>query len=168
MDLIFENLVEEKDTKGVDVDAQWLDEALAEAALAGRLGNVPVGAVIVQDGRIIARAVNSRESCHDATAHAELLAIREAGRTLGSWRLERATLYVTMEPCLMCAGAILQSRLARVVYGASEPKTGAHQSRYRVFDGETVRVEQHQAKAEACAAVMTSFFEKTRRRRSER
>jgi tRNA(adenine34) deaminase len=166
VDSFFENLVEKTTTDGVDVDAQWLDMALGLARQAGRLGNVPVAAIVVHDGRAVGFGVNTRESCHDASAHAEIEAIRSAGQKLGSWRLEDATLYVTVEPCLMCAGAILQSRLRRVVYGASEPKTGAHQSRYRIFDGEPIQVEQQINRQHACAAVMTSFFDHTRARRS--
>jgi len=168
VDLLFENLVEKKDINGVDVDAQWLDEAVNFAAQAGRLGNVPVGAVVVIDGKAIGYGVNLRETCHDASAHAEIVAIRAAGRTLGRWRLDGATLYVTVEPCLMCSGAILQSRLSRVVYGAMEPKTGAHQSQHRVFDGHPVCIEQHPGMASVCGAVMTAFFDQTRQRRSNR
>jgi tRNA(adenine34) deaminase len=164
---LFENPVEKKTTVGVD-DAFWLSEALQLAEQAGRLGNVPVGAVIVVEGRVAGRGVNLRETCCDASAHAELIAIREAGRALESWRLEGATLYVTLEPCLMCAGAILQSRIARVVYGATEPKTGAHVSRHRVLDADTIAVEQHPGLAEACAELMTRFFEDVRERRNPR
>jgi tRNA(adenine34) deaminase len=149
-------------------DGAWLALALSLAQQAGRLGNVPVGAVLVASGEVIGLGVNLRESCPDVSAHAELMALRAAGQRAQAWRFDEATLYVTVEPCLMCAGAILQARVQRVVYGATEPKTGAHQSRYRVFDGEHTCIEQNLAWAEPCAAVMTSFFEATRalRRRS--
>lgn len=166
VDSFFENLVEKTTTDGVDIDAQWLDQAIELARQAGRLGNVPVAAVVVLAGQRIGLGVNTRETCCDASAHAEIEAIRDAGRKLGSWRLDEATLYVTVEPCLMCAGAILQSRIKRVVYGAAEAKTGAHRSRYRVFDGEPICVEQQMNRQQACAEVMTQFFDLTRNRRS--
>ena len=99
--------------------------ALAEAQIAYELGETPVGAVIVRDGAIIAKAHNLRESKRDATAHAELLAIRQANQVLGGWRLTRCTLYVTLEPCPMCAGAIVQARIPHLVFGAHDKKSGA-------------------------------------------
>jgi len=102
-----------------------MDEALAEAQAAADLGDVPIGAVVVSDGRIIARAHNRRECLRDPTAHAEIDALREAARTLGGWRLAGCTLYVTLEPCVMCAGALVQARVTRLVYGAADPKAGA-------------------------------------------
>lgn len=106
--------------------ASFMAEALAQARWAGSLGEVPIGAVVVKDGQIIARAHNRREELHDATAHAEVLAIREAGRLLGGWRLLGCTLYVTIEPCPMCAGALWQSRVEHLVYGAPDPKAWAN------------------------------------------
>jgi len=100
-------------------------EALAEARLAYAEGEVPVGAVVVVNGEIIARAHNRREALNDASAHAEMLALREAAQRLGDWRLNQATLYVTMEPCPMCAGALVQFRVGRVVYGVDDPRAGA-------------------------------------------
>ena len=99
--------------------------ALAEARKAAEKGEVPVGAVIVQADKVLARAHNLREQEQDATAHAELLAIRQACRELGQWRLEDTTLYVTLEPCAMCAGALVLARVRRLVYGAEDPKAGA-------------------------------------------
>ncbi len=99
--------------------------ALAEAQLAYDLGETPIGAVIVRDGAIIAKAHNLRETRREATAHAELLAIRQANQVLGGWRLTRCTLYVTLEPCPMCAGAIVQARIPSLVFGAYDPKAGA-------------------------------------------
>lgn len=118
---------------GVDEDLRWMDEALAEARAAAGRGEVPVGAVVVRDGRVVGRGSNGKEA-GDPTAHAELVALRDAARQCGDWRLETATLYSTLEPCLMCAGAILQARVGRVVYGASDPKFGAVESRLRAFD----------------------------------
>ncbi len=106
-------------------------EALEQARQASKRGEVPVGAVIVREGAVISRAHNTREHSKDATAHAEVLAIRSASRCVGDWRLTEATLYVTLEPCPMCAGAIVLARIPRVVYAASEPKFGAAGS---VFD----------------------------------
>ena len=99
--------------------------ALDEARAAARAGEVPVGAVVVVDGRVIARAHNRRETDKDPTAHAEILALREAARVLGDWHLETATLYVTLEPCFMCAGALVNARLGSLVFGALDPKAGA-------------------------------------------
>jgi tRNA(adenine34) deaminase len=146
-------------------DDRWFALALSLAEQAGRLGNVPVGAVLVTQGRVTGLGMNLRESCPDVSAHAEVMALREAGQRSGAWRHDDATLYVTVEPCLMCAGAIMQARVKRVVYGAVEPKTGAHQSRYRVFDGESTCIEQNLAWAAPCADVMSGFFEATRARR---
>ena len=102
-----------------------MGQALVEAQAAADLGDVPIGAVVVRDGRIIARARNRREYSRDPTAHAEIEALREAARALGGWRLSDCTLYVTLEPCVMCAGALVQARLTRLVYGATDPKAGA-------------------------------------------
>ncbi|MGB9780442.1 tRNA adenosine(34) deaminase TadA [Caldanaerobacter sp.] len=104
---------------------KFMEEALKEAKKSFELGEVPVGAVIVKDGEIIARGHNQKESSNDATAHAEIIAIREACKRLGSWRLEDCSLYVTMEPCPMCAGAIVEARIKRVYIGTESPKTGA-------------------------------------------
>src|SRR5512146_1409043 len=103
----------------------WMREALALAREAGERGEVPVGAVAVLEGRVVGRGANARESAHDPTAHAELLAIQDAARTLGRWRLSGVTLVVTLEPCAMCAGAMVLARIDRLVYGASDPKAGA-------------------------------------------
>ena len=108
------------------VHRQWMKKALALAQAAGEAGEVPVGAVIVDDGgNLIAEAANRKERDRDPTAHAEILAIRTAGKFLGDWHLNQCTLYVTLEPCPMCAGAIVLARLKLLVYGANDPKTGA-------------------------------------------
>jgi len=106
-------------------DHFFMGEALREARAASARGEVPIGAVVVHDGRIIARAANQVEMLKDATAHAEMLALTQAENALGDWRLDGCTLYVTKEPCPMCAGAVLQTRVARVVFGAADPKSGA-------------------------------------------
>ena len=113
-------------------DTDYMHEALAEARLAAEAGEMPVGCVIVRDGAIIARAHNECEALGDATAHAELLAIRRASAACGDWRLNRCTLYVTLEPCPMCAGAIVQARVGRLVYGAADPGQGCAGSLYRI------------------------------------
>ena len=113
-------------------DADFMREALREAEAAAREGELPVGCVIVKDGAIIARAHNACEAKRDATSHAELLAIRQASAACGDWRLYRCTLYVTLEPCPMCAGAIMQARVGRLVYGAANPEQGCAGSLYRI------------------------------------
>ena len=107
------------------LDYQWMSEALTQARQAMQHGDIPVGAVIVHDGCIIGRGQNRREIDKDPTAHAEILALRQAGSCLGSWRLTEAVMYVTLEPCAMCAAALVQARLARVIYGADDPPLGA-------------------------------------------
>jgi tRNA(adenine34) deaminase len=106
-------------------DREAMEEALRLAAEAARAGEVPVGAVAVCDGRVVGRGVNAREATRDPTAHAELLAVQAAARELGRWRLTGVTLYVTLEPCAMCAGALVLARIDRLVYGAADPKAGA-------------------------------------------
>jgi tRNA(adenine34) deaminase len=118
--------------KNDDRDEQWMRAAIAEARLAEARGEVPVGAVIVHEGQIIGRGHNERESSQDPTAHAEMIAIREAARALGSWRLIDTTLYVTLEPCPMCAGALVNARVPRVVWGCNDPKAGATETLYKI------------------------------------
>src|SRR3954451_5715354 len=115
-------------------DARMMRLALALAGEALALGEVPVGSVVACQGRVIAQAFNLRETLSDPTAHAERLALTLAGRSLGSWRLDACTLFVTLEPCPMCAGAIVQARISEVVYGASDPKAGACRILYRLLD----------------------------------
>ncbi len=139
--------------------------ALAEARAALQENEVPVGAIIVHQGKIIAQAHNQREQLRDPTAHAEMIAITQAAESLGSWRLEECTLYVTLEPCPMCAGAILQARIPQVVFGASDPKAGAVHSLFRLLDDERLN---HRAAvvpsilAEPCGAILSEFFQKQR------
>ncbi len=106
-------------------DEAWMHQALAEAALAPSHGDVPIGAVAVREGVVIGRGHNRREADADPTAHAEMIALRQAAASSGSWRLSRVTLYCTLEPCPMCAGALVQARLHRLVYGADDAKAGA-------------------------------------------
>ncbi len=116
-------------------DRKWMEIALQEADAAALHGDVPIGAAIVtEDGRLLSRQHNRREIDSDPTAHAEILALREAAQTRGHWRLHDCTLYVTLEPCAMCAGALVNARLGRLVYGAQDPKAGAIESLYRLGD----------------------------------
>lgn len=144
----------------------WMDEALAEARAAEAHDDVPVGAVVVRDGQIIARAHNERERRQDPTAHAEMLAVRAAAEVVGSWRLERCVLYVSLEPCAMCAGAVVLARVPVLVYGATDPKAGAVGSLMDLARDERLN---HRAtvvggiRADECAGVLTRFFHRRRR-----
>lgn len=147
-------------------DERWMRRALDEARRAPDHGDVPVGCVIVRDGEVIAGARNERELRQDPTAHAEVLAIRDAALALGGWRLVGCTLYVTLEPCTMCAGAILQARPERVVWGAAEPATGASGSAIDVFRDARlptrIPVESGVLAGES-AALLRAFFAERRR-----
>jgi tRNA(adenine34) deaminase len=143
----------------------WMQEALEEAKKAEAIGEVPIGAVIVRDGQIIARGHNLRETSRDPTAHAEMIAIRAASEALGAWRLLGCTLYVTLEPCPMCAGAIVQSRIPTVVYGTPDPKAGCAGTLMNLLQEERFnhRVELISGiLQDRCAQVLTDFFRKLR------
>jgi tRNA(adenine34) deaminase len=142
-------------------DETWMGLALDAARSAGAAGEVPVGAIVVVDGAVIATAANRREADADPTAHAEVLALRAAAAALGTWRLTSATLVVTLEPCAMCAGAILHARLHRVVYGARDPKAGADGSVLQVlnFPQSNHKLEVVEGiSADACATLLRDFF----------
>ena len=149
-------------------DEDFMKEAIEEAKKAEELNEVPIGAVIVIDGEIVARAHNLRESEQNAVAHAELLAINQACRDLGSWRLENSTLYVTLEPCPMCAGAIILSRVKRVVYGAVDPKGGCAGTLMNLLDDARFN---HQSEVtpgvleRECGQMLSDFFRKIRERK---
>jgi tRNA(adenine34) deaminase len=151
-----------------DEHEQYMEDALKMAEKAAALGDIPAGAVIVHGDRIIARGYNTREASEDATGHAEIMAIREASEVLGSWRLLDCNLYVTLEPCLMCAGAIIQARLRRVIFGAYDPKSGMAGSVANVFDlPANHRVEViGGVLQERCGDVLRDFFAKRRRDKS--
>ena len=144
-----------------------MSQAFGMAHRVAESGNVPVGAVVVIDGKVVARAGNLRESLQDPTAHAELLVLRDASQRIGRWRLDEATVFVTLEPCAMCASALVQARVKKVVYAATEPKTGAHQSVLRLFDGSATEVVQDASSASESAEMLARFFQDLRRRERE-
>jgi len=147
-------------------DDYFMGEALRQAAKAYEADEVPVGAVIVREGRVIARAFNQVELLKDATAHAEMLALTQAEEVMGDWRLTDCTLYVTKEPCPMCAGAIVHTRLARVVFGVSDPKAGAAGSAMNLLQFPTLnhRCEVTAGVCETdCRALLQNFFAAQRR-----
>jgi tRNA(adenine34) deaminase len=148
-----------------DVDQAYMQQALALASHAAELGEVPVGALIVQQGVVIGRGWNQPISGHDPTAHAEIMAIRDAAATISNYRLVDATLYVTIEPCSMCAGAIVHARLSRLVFGASEPKAGVAASNGCFFDGPHLNHKialTGGVMAEECSATISQFFQARR------
>ena len=149
-------------------DREFMRLALEEAQKAATLGEVPIGAVLVFEGEVIARAHNLRETTQNATTHAELMVIQEACAKIGSWRLEETTLYVTLEPCPMCAGAILQSRIPRIVYGARDIKAGCVDSLYRLLNDARFNHECEVTEgilAEECGQILTDFFRALRERK---
>ncbi len=142
-------------------DERWMRQALHEAAAAEERGEVPVGAVVVRENRVIGRGHNQRETLKDPTAHAEMLALTSAAAAVGDWRLSDCALYVTLEPCAMCAGAIVLARVRRVVYGATDPKAGACETLYRLLTdprlNHTVEIGTP-VLADECAAILRRFF----------
>lgn len=149
-------------------DAYWMGKAIREAAKAAARDEVPIGAVIVRDGAVIGRGHNLREGSNDPSAHAEMIAIRQAARRSSNWRLTGATLYVTLEPCLMCMGAIILARLERVVFGCYDPKGGAAGSLYDLSADPRLN---HQVRLspgvcqEECGTMLSDFFRDLRRRK---
>ncbi len=150
------------------IDEKYMREAIRQAKKAYKLDETPIGCVIVYDGKIIGRGYNRRNTDKSPLAHAEISAIRKASKKLGDWRLEECTLYVTLEPCQMCAGAIIQSRVTRVVVGCMNPKAGCAGSVLNLLD---VKAFNHQAELttgvleEECSALMTGFFRELRERK---
>lgn len=147
-----------------------MQEALREAQKAFTKGEVPIGAVLVKEGKIIARAHNLRETLCDATAHAEILALSAGSKVTGSWRLTETTLFVTLEPCPMCAGALVQARVKRLVYGAPDPKAGAAGTLYNLVDdprfNHRLKVASGVLRGE-CAGILKEFFRGLRDGRQE-
>ena len=145
-------------------DELFMQKALAEAAVAAEKGEIPVGAVIVKNGEILCATHNLCEELHDATAHAERLAISEAGRLTGSWRLSDCTLYVTLEPCPMCTGAAINSRISRIVYAAKDPRAGACESLVKLpaYPLESAPVCEGGLLEEEALTLLRTFFLKKR------
>lgn len=153
-----------------DENEKYMREALRQAKKAYALGEVPIGCVIVHGGKIIGRGYNRRNTDKNTLSHAEIAAIRKASKVIGDWRLEECTLYVTLEPCQMCAGAIVQARIPKVVMGCMNPKAGCAGSVLNILD---MPAFNHQAEIvkgvleEECAAVLRSFFKELRRKKRE-
>ena len=148
-----------------ELDHQFMEQAIEQAQLAATANEVPVGAVLVRDGKVISRGFNQPISHHDPSAHAEMLALREAARVEANYRLPGTTLYVTLEPCAMCSGAILHARVERLVFGAPDPKTGAAGSVLDVFSSKEINHQtsvEGSVMSEECGQLLRSFFKERR------
>jgi tRNA(adenine34) deaminase len=148
-------------------DPDFMQLAIEQAERAGEIGEVPVGAVVVQGGRVIAAGHNRREIDQDPTAHAEMIAIRQAAQKLGSWRLDGCTVYVTLEPCPMCAGAMILARVERVVFGTGDPKAGATGTLYRLHEDDRLNHTFEVVGGvlqDKCSALLSDFFKKLRKK----
>jgi len=156
--------------KTADIHDKFMLAALVQAEKARAADETPIGAVIVHEGKIIARGYNLRQSKQDVTLHAEMAAIRKACRKLGFWRLEDCDLYVTLEPCYMCAGAIIQARMRHVYFGAADPKAGAVISKNHLFDLDHNHHVEYTGGilAEPCGDIITSFFRELRAKKKAR
>ena len=149
----------------MNLDEKYMRIALKEAQKAIIFDEVPVGAIIVKDDKIIARAFNKRETTNDPTSHAEVNAIRKACKKLNSWRLEGATIYVTVEPCSMCAGTLLQCRIGRIVYGAKDPKGGAIESSLKLFEAKNINHHPQilgGVLQQECSSIISNYFKSKR------
>lgn len=149
----------------MNLDEKYMRIALKEAQKAIIFDEVPVGAIIVKDDKIIARAFNKRETTNDPTSHAEVNAIRKACKKLNSWRLEGATIYVTVEPCSMCAGTLLQCRIGRIVYGAKDPKGGAIESSLKLFEAKNINHHPQilgGVLEQECSSIISDYFKSKR------
>ncbi len=150
----------------MDKDIEYMREALKEAELAKLEDEVPIGCVIVKDGRIIARGHNQRDKSHNPLGHAETLAIKAASEVVGDWQLVDCTLYVTIEPCIMCSGAIIQSRIRRVVYGAPDIKGGAFGSSINILEANNINHHPEVTKGvleEECSLIIKNYFKSKRK-----
>ncbi|MDI3547276.1 MAG: tRNA(adenine34) deaminase [Halanaerobiales bacterium] len=156
-----------KQTTDNKTDEDYMRLALVEAKKALALEEVPIGAVVVCAGEVVGKGYNLKEKDNDPTAHAEIIALRDAAKNLSSWRLDGCQLYVTIEPCPMCAGAIIQARIERLIYGADDPKAGATGSLYNLVEDERFNHQVAEVKggvlAEECRDLMKSFFSKLRK-----
>lgn len=147
-------------------DNYFMKEAIKEALKAYEKGEIPVGAVVVVNGEIVSRAHNIKETNNDPTSHSEILAIREAARALGAWRLTEATIYVTKEPCIMCSGAIVNARIKRLVYGCDDPKGGGAVSLYNIVQDSRLNHQVEVKKGvleEECRLLLKKFFQELRK-----
>lgn len=154
--------------RGMDADELYMAMALEEARAAEAIGEVPIGSVVVCEGAVVARGHNRREADADPSAHAEFIAIRQAASKLGRWRLSDCTVYVTLEPCPMCAGLMHQARIARLVYGADDPKAGAAGTLYDLSNDERLNHRFEVTRgvlAEECGNILSTFFRGLRERR---
>src|SRR5258708_28666118 len=146
-------------------DAGWMEQALAQARLAAEAGEVPVGALVIKDGEIVGSGHNRNLIGNDPTAHAEIIAVRQAAARLGNHRLGGCVMFATIEPCAMCAGAMIHARLARLVYGASDPKAGAAGSVLQVLNHPSLNHRMEVTSgvlADRCSEILTSFFQSRR------
>jgi tRNA(adenine34) deaminase len=156
-------------TNSHSTDERYMRMAIDQAYIAEENGDVPIGCVIVRENRVIAKAYNQREQLHDPTAHAEIVALTQAAEFIGNWRLHGCTLYVTLEPCPMCAGALVLGRLDRVVYGTDDPKTGAVRSLYQIVEDTRLN---HQLEVtfgvmqDECKKQLQTFFQRRREENS--
>lgn len=152
-------------------DVKWMREAIKQAKKAESYDEVPIGCVIVKDNKIIARGYNKRETLQQSIAHAEIMAIQKACKKLGTWRLEDCSLYVTLEPCPMCAGAIIQSRITRVVYGASDPKggcVGTCTNLFDIFEFNHHPIYTNGILESECSDLLKQFFKKKREKKKQK
>lgn len=155
----------------MDLDEKYMRLAIDEAKKAEMIGEVPIGAIIVYDKKVIASGYNQREKNQTTLSHAELLAIKAANEYIGSWRLEDCTLYVTLEPCPMCAGAIVQSRIPRIVYGANDPKAGCTGTLMNLCNEKRFNHQSNVTSgvlAEECGTMLTNFFKEIRKQKSNK
>lgn len=155
----------------MDLDEKYMRLAIDEAKKAEMIGEVPIGAIIVYDKKVIASGYNQREKNQTTLSHAELLAIKAANEYIGSWRLEDCTLYVTLEPCPMCAGAIVQSRIPRIVYGANDPKAGCTGTLMNLCNENRFNHQSNVTSgvlAEECGTMLTNFFKEIRKQKSNK
>lgn len=163
MGILFQNLPMNKSI--TEIDEQFMRSAINAAYIAQENGDVPIGAVIVHENKVIARGWNQRELLKDPTAHAEIIALTQAAAALETWRLNGCTIYVTLEPCCMCAGALVLARIDRLVYACDDPKTGACKSLYNIVQDERLnhRVEVDSGiLAEQCGKMLSDFFSRRR------
>ncbi len=149
----------------IEMDERYMFQAMDQAGIAEENGDVPIGCIIVHQGRVIAKAYNEREQLNDPTAHAEIIALTQAAEALGTWRLHGCTIYVTLEPCPMCAGALVLARMDRLVFGCSDPKTGSCGSIYNIVEDERLNHIIDVTRgvlSDQCSSQLSAFFQRRR------